>query len=119
MLKHKASSWIPPPPTPPLQSLSPAQLEAFGPDNAELVTSQQRAALGDEQLAALERASTGSYEQPNTSDDSSGEGGHPPRLTLSHCKDNVCIWMLSFSSQGLHQRVRRASRPSRSRCSFS
>ncbi|XP_029694694.1 otoancorin [Takifugu rubripes] len=51
-------------------SLSPAQLEAFGPDNAELVTSKQRAALGEEQLAALERASTGSYNQPQPTETS-------------------------------------------------
>lgn len=69
LLKHKASSF----PLSP-QSLSPAQLEAFGPDNAELVTSLQRAALGNEQLAALERASTGSYEQPKSANATSGEG---------------------------------------------
>ncbi|KAM9852097.1 LOW QUALITY PROTEIN: otoancorin [Aulostomus maculatus] len=41
-----------------LAALSVAQLEALGPDNAAMVTSEQGAALRDEQLAALERAVT-------------------------------------------------------------
>ncbi|XP_056300397.1 stereocilin-like isoform X2 [Pseudoliparis swirei] len=40
--------------------LSVAQLEALGPDNAAMVTSEQQASLSDEQLAALERAVIGS-----------------------------------------------------------
>lgn len=65
-----------------LQSLSPAQLEALGPDNADLVTSKQRAALGEEQLAALERASTGSYEQPQSTE-TSGKGMRVERCPVS------------------------------------
>lgn len=50
-----------------LQALSAVQVEALGPDNAAMVTSEQRAALSDEQLAALERAVTGSPEQTQRS----------------------------------------------------
>ncbi|KAM9722820.1 otoancorin [Menidia menidia] len=39
-------------------ALSPAQLEALGPDNAAMVTSDQKAVMSDDQLAALEKAST-------------------------------------------------------------
>lgn len=104
------------PPT--LQSLSPTQLEALGPDNAEVVTSQQRAALGDEQLTALERASTGSYEQPQTSDDTSGEGAPARSQVVSPQRQRLHLDAVVLA-QGLHHRVWRASRPSRSRCSFS
>lgn len=76
-----------------LQSLSPAQLESLGPDNAELVTSMQRAALGDEQLAALERASTGSYDQPKSSD-TSGKGDASLRCLTG--KKRFCIQSVSF-----------------------
>ncbi|CAB1459827.1 unnamed protein product [Pleuronectes platessa] len=49
--------------------LSAAQLEALGPDNAAMVTTEQQAALGDKQRAALQRAMTGSQEEPqNTSE---------------------------------------------------
>ncbi|XP_070768533.1 otoancorin [Enoplosus armatus] len=44
-------------------TLSDAQLEALGPDNAAMVTSKQRVAMTDKQLAALERATTGSRDQ--------------------------------------------------------
>ncbi|XP_029307996.1 otoancorin [Cottoperca gobio] len=50
--------------------LSVVQLEALGPDNAAMVTSEQRAALKDEQLAALERSVTGSPDQTQRSDHS-------------------------------------------------
>lgn len=46
-----------------LQALSVTQLEALGPDNTAMVTNEQRAALRDKQLAALERAETGSRGQ--------------------------------------------------------
>lgn len=96
LLKDKTSSL-----TLSLQLLSPAQLEAFGPDNAELVTSLQRAALGDEQLAALERASTGSYEQPKSTDNTSGERIPARPQVVSGCwKESVCIRMVPFSPRG-------------------
>ncbi|XP_041843600.1 otoancorin [Melanotaenia boesemani] len=47
--------------------LSVAQLEALGPDNAEMVTSKQRAVLKENQLAALEKASIGSPYEPRNS----------------------------------------------------
>ncbi|XP_077950908.1 otoancorin isoform X1 [Gasterosteus aculeatus] len=56
-----------------LHALSAVQVEALGPDNAAMVTSEQRAALSDEQLAALERAVTGSPEQTQRS----GQSGTP------------------------------------------
>ncbi|XP_045900376.1 otoancorin [Micropterus dolomieu] len=46
-----------------LAALSVTQLEALGPDNTAMVTNEQRAALRDKQLAALERAETGSRGQ--------------------------------------------------------
>ncbi|KAM6909657.1 otoancorin [Xenentodon cancila] len=48
-------------------ALSVAQLESLGPDNAAMVTSDQRAALRNDQLTALERAETGSKEQSQKS----------------------------------------------------
>ncbi|XP_044065278.1 otoancorin isoform X2 [Siniperca chuatsi] len=54
-------------------ALSLAQLEALGPDNAAMVTSEQRVALRDEQLAALERAVTGSWNQTQNP----GQSGAP------------------------------------------
>ncbi|KAM7383470.1 hypothetical protein PAMP_003118 [Pampus punctatissimus] len=54
-------------------ALSVAQLEALGPDNAAMVTNEQRAALTDKQLAALERTSTGSIESTG----STGSTGSP------------------------------------------
>ena len=53
-----------------LQALSVSQLEALGPDNAAMVTTEQLAALGDEQQAALERASTGSQEETQDTSES-------------------------------------------------
>ncbi|XP_054477293.1 otoancorin [Anoplopoma fimbria] len=44
-------------------ALSVAQLEALGPDNAAMVTIEQLASLSDEQMAAFERAVTGSPDQ--------------------------------------------------------
>lgn len=41
------------------QALSPAQIEALGPDNADQVTNKQREALGTEQREALEMALNG------------------------------------------------------------
>ena len=49
------------------QVLSVAQLEALGPDNAVMITSEQKAELKDDQLSALERASTGSLFQSRNS----------------------------------------------------
>lgn len=63
-----------------LQSLSAAQLESFGPDNAEIATSEQKAALREEQLAALERAMSGSYKKTSTPD-KSGKKLHGCQLT--------------------------------------
>ncbi|XP_041799048.1 otoancorin isoform X2 [Chelmon rostratus] len=57
--------------------LSGAQLEALGPDNAAMVTSEQRAAMTDKQLAALERAMTGSRDQKQTP-----EGSGAPSLSV-------------------------------------
>ncbi|KAM7420815.1 hypothetical protein PAMA_015163 [Pampus argenteus] len=54
-------------------ALSVAQLEALGPDNAAMVTDEQRAALSDKQLAALERTSSGSIESTG----STGSTGSP------------------------------------------
>lgn len=65
------------------QSLSVAQLEALGPDNAAMVTSEQQAALRDEQLATLERAMTGSQDQTPTSD-KSGKKIHVHRCKLTY-----------------------------------
>ncbi|MEQ2314344.1 hypothetical protein AMECASPLE_011119, partial [Ameca splendens] len=42
--------------------LSVVQLEALGPDNAAMVTSEQRAVLTEEQLSILKKASTGGQE---------------------------------------------------------
>ncbi|XP_072250370.1 otoancorin [Leuresthes tenuis] len=53
--------------------LSVAQLEALGPDNAAMITSEQKAVLKDDQLSALEKASTGPLFQSKTS-----ESGAPP-----------------------------------------
>ncbi|KAM9353471.1 otoancorin [Symphorus nematophorus] len=53
------------------------QLKAFEPDNAAMVTSEQRAALGDNKLAALENAITGSRNQTVPSDNSGA-----PSLTV-------------------------------------
>ncbi|XP_068591549.1 otoancorin isoform X2 [Cebidichthys violaceus] len=53
--------------------LSVPQLKALGPDNAAMVTSEQRASLSDEQLAALESALTGSPDQTQRS----GQSGTP------------------------------------------
>ncbi|XP_010785321.1 otoancorin [Notothenia coriiceps] len=44
-------------------SLNVDQLLSLGPDNAAMVTSGQKAEMKDEQLAALERAATGSTDQ--------------------------------------------------------
>ncbi|XP_062279086.1 otoancorin [Scomber scombrus] len=57
-------------------ALSVAQLDALGPDNAAMVTSEQRAALNGKQLASLERALTGTRGQ--TEDTGSGA----PSLTV-------------------------------------
>ncbi|TNN75738.1 Otoancorin [Liparis tanakae] len=55
-------------------------LEALGPDNAAMVTSEQRASLSEEQLAALERAVIGSPNQtPRT--ELSGEHIHASAVT--------------------------------------
>ncbi|KAM8870252.1 otoancorin isoform 2-T2 [Spinachia spinachia] len=56
-----------------LDALSVVQVEALGPDNAAMVTSEQRASLSEEQLAALERAETGSPDQTQRS----GQSGTP------------------------------------------
>lgn len=45
------------------QALSIAQLDAFGPDNAAMVTSKQHAALTQEQCASLQKAAIGSRDQ--------------------------------------------------------
>ncbi|KAG8010056.1 Otoancorin [Nibea albiflora] len=50
-----------------LAALSVAQLEAFGPDNAALVTEEQRSALDDDQRAALENASSTGSREPAAS----------------------------------------------------
>ncbi|XP_031708924.1 otoancorin [Anarrhichthys ocellatus] len=54
-------------------ALSVTQLKALGPDNAAMVTSEQRASLSDEQLTALESALTGSPDQTRQS----GHSGTP------------------------------------------
>uniref|UniRef100_UPI0037E7AB85 otoancorin n=1 Tax=Semicossyphus pulcher TaxID=241346 RepID=UPI0037E7AB85 len=46
-----------------LAALSIQQLEAFGPDNADMISSKQRAALRAEQLSALDSAMTGIQDQ--------------------------------------------------------
>ncbi|KAI3360495.1 hypothetical protein L3Q82_002382 [Scortum barcoo] len=51
-------------------ALSVAQLEALGPDNAAMVTSEQRGVLSDKQLATLEGATAGSRTQAVTPPDS-------------------------------------------------
>ncbi|KAM6936727.1 otoancorin [Lycodopsis pacificus] len=53
-----------------LDALSATQLKALGPDNAAMLTSEQRASLSDEQLAALESALIGSPDQTERSDES-------------------------------------------------
>ncbi|XP_037309860.2 otoancorin [Pungitius pungitius] len=56
-----------------LKALSVVQVEALGPDSAAMVTSEQRATLSEQQLAALERAVTGSPDQTQTP----GQSGTP------------------------------------------
>uniref|UniRef100_A0A1A7YDA8 Otoancorin n=2 Tax=Iconisemion striatum TaxID=60296 RepID=A0A1A7YDA8_9TELE len=56
------STCIPLIPPQVLASLSPAQLEDLGPENAVMVTSVQRAALTPEQLSAVNRMATGSVD---------------------------------------------------------
>lgn len=46
-----------------LQVLSAAQLEALGPDNAAMVTTEQRNLLNNDQLDTLETALTGFRKQ--------------------------------------------------------
>lgn len=50
-----------------LQELSVAQLEALGPDNAAMVTTEQKAVLRKDQRAALDSAETGSPTRAQTS----------------------------------------------------
>nr|XP_046256838.1 otoancorin [Scatophagus argus]XP_046256839.1 otoancorin [Scatophagus argus]XP_046256840.1 otoancorin [Scatophagus argus] len=69
-----SKSCVPRIPPSNLAALSAAHLEALGPDNAAMVTSEQQAALRDVQLAALERAATGSRAQQTQSP---GESGAP------------------------------------------
>ncbi|XP_011483575.1 uncharacterized protein LOC105355935 isoform X1 [Oryzias latipes] len=57
-------SCIPHIPPENLVALSVAQLEALGPDNAAMLTAGQRAVLSRDQLAAVERAATGSAAPP-------------------------------------------------------
>lgn len=61
LLKHLFSFWYVS--YFPHQALSVAQLEALGPDNAAMVTTEQRAALKDDQRAVLDRAETGTVGQ--------------------------------------------------------
>uniref|UniRef100_A0A4W6FUI4 Otoancorin n=1 Tax=Lates calcarifer TaxID=8187 RepID=A0A4W6FUI4_LATCA len=51
-------------------ALSVVQLQALGPDNAAVVTAEQRAALENAQQDALDRAVTGSSEQPSRTSES-------------------------------------------------
>lgn len=51
-------------------SLNVDQLLSLGPDNAAMVTSGQQAEMTDEQLAAVERAATGSTDQEQRTDHS-------------------------------------------------
>ncbi|XP_023117628.2 stereocilin [Amphiprion ocellaris] len=55
-----------------MAKLSAAQLESLGPDNAAMITDRQRAALSDEQRDALDRAETGSDEEPSNTTVMSG-----------------------------------------------
>lgn len=55
-----------------LAKVSAAQLEYLAPDSAARMTSQQRAALSDKQRDALERAETGSDEEPRNTTVMSG-----------------------------------------------
>lgn len=57
---HMSESCIPLIPPNNFAALSEAQLEALGPDNAEMVTAEQQSALSDLQQVALTRALTGS-----------------------------------------------------------
>ncbi|RVE62701.1 hypothetical protein OJAV_G00159600 [Oryzias javanicus] len=64
-------------------ALSVAQLEALGPDNAALLTSGQRAVLSGDQLAAVQRAATGSTAPPQNSAQS--DSGAPALMGEGFC----------------------------------
>ncbi|KAF6739596.1 Otoancorin [Oryzias melastigma] len=66
-----------------LAALSVAQLEALGPDNAALLTSGQRAVLSGDQLAAVQRAATGSTAPPQNSAQS--DSGAPALMGDGFC----------------------------------
>ncbi|AWO96592.1 putative otoancorin [Scophthalmus maximus] len=72
------ATCIPLIPTGNFAALSVAQLEALGPDNAAVVTTEQKAVLGTDQLAALDRAETGTRLQtPKPAAITPGQSGAP------------------------------------------
>lgn len=72
----------------PLQALSVAQLEALGPDNAAMLTAGQRAVLSRDQLAAVERAATGSAAPPQNPPQS---GKKKRKMTEKENNTSVCL----------------------------